>query len=303
MAAIDDLLCTLRSIERAIDALQESSFSEPAIRAHLMRGIAVNGLVSFEAFMRDRMKEWVAALTTARIAPIHLPGGSKRYEDRIVEALPRSLRDCEPAQRAMLLQEIGKSLTSLSTSTLVPHELAFKWIGSNIQVSDIESMFSLIGLDQNRTWPELTFIWDQVVKKRPENSNLKNVLTQVIELRHEAAHAAMPVTPIPILSTIPRNVKLVAVCIDTLMSRGIRDLSYNSGPAGRFQRTSVQVRKILQVKSDWAEYSPGSQRALRRYKTFNEAMQAATARARVAGELVLASNALGEIVNWSFAGV
>ena len=164
MSAIDDFLCALRSIERAIDALQESSFSEPEIQAHLMRGIAVNGLVSFEAFMRDRTKEWVAALTTARIAPTHLPGGSKRYEDRIVEALPRSLRECEPAQRALLLQEIGKSLTSLSSSTLDPHELAFRWIGSNVQASDVEAMFSLIGLDQNRVWPELTFIWDQVEK-------------------------------------------------------------------------------------------------------------------------------------------
>ncbi|NJC70864.1 hypothetical protein HC031_14220 [Planosporangium thailandense] len=299
MAAVDDLLQRLRAIDRAIDALSEPAFNEQEIQDHLIRGIAVNGLVCVESFLRTRMREWVSALAGARVPPSRLPGGTKQYEDRLIEVLPRSLRDQDVVQRSALLDEVGKSLTSLSTGIFVPHALAFSWSGYNVQSSDIESIASLVGVERNKVWSDLTRIWQLVDQQFPGNSSLKRVFEEVAELRHIAAHSANPNIPIPNLTTISRNVKIVCLCVDILASFKLRNIMYVQSSGGvRSQALSIKIRRIVRDGGKWPEYAPGVKRAAKRHNSLEEAMQLAAGRARLTGELVLATNS-GDVVDWS----
>ena len=297
MAAVDNLMTRLRAIDRTVDVLSEAAFQEVEIRDHLVRGIAVNGLISLEVFLRDRIKEWVAWLMAARVPPSHLPGGTKQYEDRIVQVLPRALRDCDAAQRSGLLQAVGQSLTSLSTGTLVPHMLAFSWSGSNIQVEDIESMIALLGVDRNRVWNELTARWSQVDHHFPGNTSLKSVFTELAELRHSAAHDGAPNISLPNLSTVSRNVKLACLCIDIVVWQGLHKVV--AGPAGAaVAGRSTKVRKVVRDGTIWREYAPSATRATRRHNSLDDAMRESVGRAASGEEVVLASNQNGELLDW-----
>lgn len=298
MAAVDDLLVRLQAMDRAVDALSEPTFTEQALSDHLIRGIAVSGLINIESFFRDRMVEWVSVINAARIPPSRLPGGTKQYEDRVVEVLPRSLRDSDATKRTTLLDEIGKSLTSLSTGVFVPHTLAFTWAGSNVQFADIEAMVSMLGIDRGRVWSELTKIWVLVDKHFPGNANLKSVFQSVADIRHAGAHQNVMTTPLPNLATLSRNVRLVCLCVDALCSHGLRKLKVP--PTATNTQAMPAIRRIVKDGGQWPEYAPNATRALRRHPSLDDAMQAAIGRASQGFELVLAVDGNGDILNWSY---
>lgn len=301
MAAVDVLLQRLRALDRAVDALSESNFKEIEIQDHLIRGISVNGLICLEGFFADRMAEWVAGIGTARVPPTRLPGGTKKYEDRVVEVLPRNLRNCDVSQRSQLLEDVGRSLTSLSSGVLVPHVLAFSWPGSNIQANDIESIVSMIGIDRNKAWGELTSAWSRVDNQFPGNTSLKGVFEELAELRHAGAHSGSLNIPLPNIITISRNVKLVCLCVDVVVSRGL-----NAIYGGGSKLTAMPpfgVRKIVKDRNRWPEYPPGRNRAIRRHLTRDAAMQGAISRARGRDELVLILDDTDVLLDWSVPSV
>ncbi|MFF0821607.1 hypothetical protein ACFYUR_14600 [Micromonospora haikouensis] len=297
MAAVDDLLQRIGALDRTVDALSDSAFKDQHIQDHLIRGITVHGLVAIEEFLRRRMEEWVFSVAAARIPPTHLPGGTKQYEDRIVEVLPRALRDSLVANRTTLLEEVGKSLSSLSTGLFLPHTLAFAWPGSNVKTGDIESIVSMVGIDRNRVWGELTKIWSVVDTQFPGNTNLRVVFEDISNLRHSGAHSASLSVPIPNLTTISRNVKLVCVCIDVVVSERLRKIF--AGSTAKPNVPTPRIRLIVQDGREWPEYPPGSRRAYRRHATQDDAMRAATPRALSANEIVLARSRAGDILNWA----
>jgi len=296
MASIDNLLERLQAIERAVDALSEPAFKEVEIQDHLIRGVAVNGLVSVEVFLRDRMEEWVTSLMAARVPPSHLPGGTKQYEDRIVEVLPRALRDCDATQRSNLLQAVGQSLTSLSTGTLVPHVLAFRWSGSNLKAEDIESILALTGVDRNRAWNELTSRWSQIDRNFPGNTSLKAVFKELSDLRHDAAHQGTPNISLPNLTTVSRNARLVCICVDILLWQGLKRIL--AGPSAPALSGQLRVRKIIRDGNLWREYGPERNRAVRIHRSLAEAIRQAIIRATPQSELVVALSEDEELVDW-----
>ena len=265
-----------------------------------MRGIAVNGLVSVEVFLRDRMEEWVSSLMAARVPPSHLPGGTKQYEDRIVEVLPRALRDCDATQRSNLLQAVGQSLTSLSSGTLMPHVLAFRWSGSNVQAEDIESIVALTGIDRNRVWSELTSRWAQIDRHFPGNTSLKAVFKELSQLRHDAAHIGRPNISLPNLTTVSRNGRLICICIDILLWQGLRNII--AGPTGTSLPGSIKIRRVARDGAQWREYGPSRSRATRIHNSLADAMRESVARAAPQAELVLALSEDDEIVDWRTPG-
>lgn len=295
MAAVDALLERLRSLDRAVDALSEPNFKEAVIQEHLSRGIAVNGLICIETFFMERIAEWTAEIGVARVSPQSLPGGTKKYEDRIVEVLSRSLRDYDASQRSQLLEEVGRSLTSLSSGVLVPHALAFMWPGSNLQVGDIESIVAMVGIDRNRVWQELTAVWSRIDDQFPGNTSLKVVFEDVAELRHTGAHSLVLKAPVPNLATVSRNAKLICLCVDIVVSRRLR-LIY--GGSGKTLMPQVSVRKIVQDGKEWPEYPPGKSNAYRRHPTREIAMQAAIGRARSSGDVILVFDRGGTLLDW-----
>jgi hypothetical protein len=298
MAAVDDLLSRLLGIDETVDLLAKPGLNQP-VSEHLLRGVAVNGLVSVEEFLRRRIDEWVHALSMSRIPPSRLPGGTKAFEDRMVSALPRSLRDSDMARRPSLLDEVGKSLTSLSGGVLVPHYLAFSWIGSNLQASDIEAMVSMAsGVDPTKAWSELTRIWRAVDKHFPGNVSLKNVFEEVARLRHDAAHDAKPPISLPSMSTLTRNIRLVCLCVDVAVSDGLANM--RAGVVKPSQRT-LPIRRIVQDGSRWPEYAPSSQRrAVKRHASLGEARQEALARAQSGRELLLVVTSVEDILDWTY---
>ncbi len=304
MSAIDNLLTRLDSIDRAVAAINDGDVTEAPIVDHLVRGIAINGLVSVEQFLKERTVEWASIITAARIPPANLPGGTAPYESRLIEVLPRRIQDIEyasTAQRSALLEEVGKSLTSLYSGILAPHPLAFMWTGSNLRAGDVEIMVALIvGCSHDKVWGRLTRIWQLVDKYFPGNTSLRSVLEQLAEFRHAAAHKESPAIPLPNLRATSRNAKLVCLCVDVAVSIGLRDLMRPVAPPKGGGQPSIPIRRIVKNGSKWSEYSPGRAQALKRHSSLTEAIQAAGERARRSGELVLALDSSDDIIDWRF---
>lgn len=303
MSAVENLLRRLESIELAASHLTDPVLSDPAVTDHLKRGIAVHGLIAVESFLRDRMREWSSIIQNARIPPTRLPGGTKQYEDRVLEVLPRRIRDpdyADVSQRSLLLGDIGRSLTSLYSGELIPHHLAFMWAGSNIQVYDIESIVSLVGTPQNEVWKRLTAVWNLVDANFPGNTSLKKLFESLCELRHAAAHHSSPSLPILSLRPVARNARILCLCVDVTVTEGLRNLISPPRPGASSRPGRTPLRKLVKVGGLWAEYGPGSARAYRRHQSLVEAVQNATPRARAGNELVLVVDKSGNILDWRY---
>ncbi len=300
MSAVDNLLNRLSSIDAALAALSTSPATSAAVSDHLMRGIAVHGLIAVESFLKERMLEWSATLAAARIPPGSLPGGTTLYENRVLEVLPKRIRDAEysnSAHRSLLLQEIGHSLTSLYSGTFMPHHMAFMWAGSNIRASDVEAIVSLVGTPTDKVWGALTRIWQQVDKYAPGNASFKTVFELLCELRHAAAHQSSPAIPLPHLRSTPRNAKLVCLCIDVAVSRNLKNIS---GLTSRRNSNQLLIRRIVKDGNRWPEYGPGRQTAVKRHPSLAEALQASITRASTNGELILVTDRAEDILDWRF---
>jgi hypothetical protein len=301
MASTDQLLREIKDLESSIDLISNPPAVLPiTCQPHLARGIAVQALTSVETFLKARSEEWVAALKAARIPPSHLPGGTSRFENRIVEVLAKNLRDVDASQRGTLLNDVGSSLTSLSGGILTPHVLAFLWTGSNLHESDLEATLALLGVDVQRGWSELTALWGRFDPKKPSNGSLKKVFTELAALRHEAAHASTPVLPLPNLVAIPRNVRTICASIDGLGSAGVAAvIRRGSGTTAiSIRGQDIRLRKIRQDGARWPEYPPGSKIARRRHPNLETAINEAWRLASARGEMVIVLDRTDEIVDW-----
>lgn len=297
MSAVDALLGRLSGIDEAVDSLAVGSQEQPpsAVSQTLVRGVAVEGLVTLEQFIRDRSEEWVTALSAARILPGALPGGPGLLQERIVDNLPRRYRDEPVGSRAQLVQSLATSLGSFSTGSLVAHTIPFGWAGSNIQTGDIEAILTLVGV--KNPWGEVTALWARVDPRFPGNVSARSLLDAVARMRHDAAHLASPPLPLANIQTITRNVLLLAVCLDGLVSRSIRNIAAGN-TLGKIVGSAVPIRRLLRDGTVWREYKPeATSRALRRHQSLGSALSEASTRARADAELVLALSG-NDIVNW-----
>lgn len=300
MAAVDELLARLAVIDDAVDFI---SNPPQGVTQNVLdvaaRGVAVAGLVAIEAFLRARAEEWVTVIASARIGPATLPGGSQQYERRLIETLPRRFRDTEVASRPALLEEVGKSLTSLTSTVLVPHGVVFSWPGSNVREGDIESLFGMLGVNQARVWNDLTSVWKRVDSRHPGTS-AKSLFAAVSRLRHEAAHGEAPNLPLANLVSLSRVVRFLCLCIDALGSQAVLQLKLGSG--GTVTGPSIRIRQIQRDGTKWPEYGPGSGRAFRRHATKEAAVTGAATRAMPAAELLLVYEGF-EVLDWRFPAI
>jgi hypothetical protein len=299
MSAIDQLLARLRRIDEAVDFITSPPVgTSSAVTDVLSRGVGVEGFICFEQFLSDRSIEWASSLSAARIAPSTLPDGSKRFEDRVIQVLPRLLQAIDVTQRASLIDEIGQTLMSLSSGTLVAHRLAFSWSGPNVHASDVELILALVGVKPNREWAEITALWNRVDQRFPGNTSAKSLFESFARLRHDAAHLYAANLPLANLSTMTRNIRLIGMCIDILVSEGLRKL--RSNPSSTEVRAStIAVRRVVRDGQLWPEYAPGKQRAYRRHPSLTVALDEASIRAAPRAELVLALDG-SEIIDWRF---
>lgn len=302
MSAIDDLLAQTADLESAIDNLTTVGYP-PAVERHLARGIAVQGFATVEQFLRGRAIEWQALLSGARLQPTVLPDAGMRYGNRLVEVLPRALKNGASGVRANLLNDVAVSLTSLSAASWTAHHLGFGWTGSNAQESDVGVMLSLLGYDESQVWGQLTQIWQKVDPRAPGNSNLRTMFGAIAGVRHHAAHEASPNLPIPTLATLPGQIRTVCMCIDAAGCWGIvhlRALAGNAGGARPPAIAQLAIRRVQQQNGRWSEYGPRAKNAYRRHPDLATAMTQARARASGGQEFVVARTAGAEVADWSF---
>lgn len=300
MSAVDDLLLELGEIDVGVDFLTDPlNPLPPPIGATLSRGLAVRGLVALEQFMRSRGYEWTHALNQARIAPTAWPGGQAAIQDRLIKTLPRNYSDLTIAQRGLLIEEIGRSFGSLTTGTLVSHSIKFSWPGSNVQASDVEAMLSLVGAG-DKPWGELTALWSRVDPRYPGNLSAKSLFEDVAKMRHDAAHSAQPLLGLANLGSITRNVRLLSICVDALMS-GCLSAIFKGVQPRTVKGSSIPLRKVIKDGTKWREFNPGvTSRARARHPDLPTALREAAARTPGGSELVLCLDG-NDIINWRTA--
>ena len=172
----------------------------------------------------------------------------------------------------------------------------FFGLALNMQAIDVESIAVLVGVDQNRVWNELTAIWAKVDGRFPGNTSLKKIFEDLPTLEY-GAHHRDPNIPLPNLLTISRNIKLICLCVDALISYGLCLVSQGMPKSGT-QASAIKIRSIRQNGTQWPEYSPGRKKAAKRHSSLADAILAATNRARGTGELVLALDNTADVIDW-----
>ncbi|MGP5132284.1 hypothetical protein [Brachybacterium tyrofermentans] len=300
---MDNLLANLVKLDLATDHI--ASRSHPSDSAAQIvddlafRGILIQGLSSFEEFLRERRVEWVAALTAARLSPERLPGGAAIVSDQIVKQLPKYFYNSASSDRSVVASEIGRTFETLTKGTFVAHEVMFAWPGSNVQTSDIESMVSQLGVKSGLA--SVNNIWDLVVGGRPSGSTVANLIDSFAKPRHSAAHNVLA-APDPIaVRGVTRSVRIASLLIDSCISLAVVRIQEGGATGGGQLKNladGVRLRKIDRDGIKWAERAPGVSRAFKRHDTLENAMLAAAGRARPKKEILVAYEG-GEVVNWS----
>lgn len=298
MAAADRLISRLNELDSVVDFTSTTTQLPQNVRDHALRGVAIQGLSTFELFVRERGLEWAAHLTNARIPATRLAGGTVSYSDRIVKTLPRRFQDLEDKDRHQLVDDLSQTLASFSTGSLVGHDLFFAWTGSNIQTSDIDEMVKLLGAE--RGWGDLTAIWKIVDPRFPGNTSAESTMRSFASLRHTMAHNAdAPVDPISI-SAVTRSVRLIALLVDVCVSEAIACVCRGE-PIPSKVGSTITVRAIRRDGKNWPETAPGVQRARRRHANLETALTEALLQARKhRGEIAVAYDGY-EIVDWRAA--
>lgn len=303
MSAVDNLLSRLAALSEAIGALADPTVADNlSVADHLRRGIAVSGLICVETFLKERMREWSSILDAARISAVQLPGGITRYENRVLDVLPKRMRDDDytiPGARSALIEEIARSLMSLYSGVLIPHQLAFMWAGSNVQSADVEAIVSLVSATEPRkVWGHLTGIWQSFDTFFPGNTSLRNVFEQVADLRHDGAHRENLDVPMPNIKAIPRNVKLVCLCIDLAVSFALRELKVSTPSHPSLSDLRPQARRLVRSKGGWREVPPNRTSATKTYSDLASGIAAACGRRSAESEFVLVLDEVDDILDW-----
>lgn len=295
MSSVDALLTHLHAVDEAVDFVADPPDGTPhPVLDAILRGAAVQTLAALEDFFRERGVEWSLALTSARLDPTRLPGGFMPFQDRLLKIFPKSYNETDAVQRGQFALRVSKTLTSFSTSAVEAHDLFFGWNGSNLQSSDIADLIQLSGVPSG--WDELTKLWLRVENRQPGQS-ASSLFRQITDLRHPAAHQPQPVLPLANMQTLTRNARLTALLVDSTVS--VSFLSFMRGQgAVKNLGNSVQIRRIEQDGAKWAEFSPKVKRAKKRYASLADAIVEAAPRAKSAGELLIAYDKTGVVVDW-----
>lgn len=302
MSAVDSLLRNLDLIDGVIDAIsrrkKSADSAERVADDFAFRGVLVQGVSTFEQFLRQRRVEWVAALNAGRVHPQRLPGGTEGISNQIVQLLPKFLESIDDGQRASVVGEVGQTFGTLNRGELIAHEVMFSWPGSNVRASDIEAMFRQLGIKGELS--AASRVWKMIDADGSGNRSFATLLESFFRPRHEAAHVANS-TPDPIaVGGVTRNVRLASFLVDACVSAAIYRIVRGEGKSDRkFDDVleGVRLRKVVRDGSRWSERPPGAKRAIARHPSLEVAMELAAPRARSRCELLVVFDG-GELVNW-----
>ncbi|MCT2359417.1 hypothetical protein M3G54_13655 [Brevibacterium casei] len=293
MSAVDKLLNRLIELDDAVDYIDQN-ISLDSVREVALRGVAIQSLSIFEDFLRDRSKEWANGITVARITAGQLPGGSSGFSDQIVRSLPKRFRELDEQGRQNLVSELGQTLASFNSGSVIGHDLFFSWSGSNIQPADIESFVGLVGLSGG--WNELTKVWNSIDKSFPGNVSAKSVVETVSKLRHTMAHDPNSSVDSIAVRAAPRKVRLASVLIDLCVSSAV-SLVADGKSVPKSISSSLRIRSVIRDGGKWSEFPPGKTRALRRHDTLSIALKESHIRAKNSGEVVIVYDG-NQILDW-----
>lgn len=300
MAAIDKLEQRLIAVEEVADALRFESRS--SLAGALSRAIAIESFVAAESFLVERAIEYASALTAMRISPTQMSSGAAALGRRLVAVLAKRLAGSDAATAQQLLKDVADSVASLSTSSLVVHPLQMGWTGSNLQSTDIPILLSLAGYKEEKAWSLLTHMWARIDGLQQSSVSLRSVFEDVANLRHEAAHNADPVLPLPNLLALPGNIARFACAFDLLMALGFH--ATRSTLPGRLSKplqvSALKFRRVEERKQGWFELSPTGGRAIKRSDGRGEAVALAQARALKNSECLLVLAASGRPCDWAY---
>lgn len=295
MASVDHILAAVEEISDALDHLARGSLP-PSVQAHLSRGIAVAAFQASEQFIADRGEEWAAILTGHRLHNSQLPDGGMPYATRIVKVLPRELSKADTSSRASLLQDVSRSLASLSSGTFSAHQTAFSWMGSNVQEDDVEDMLKVLGSE--KPWGDLTQVWKKIDKSVASNAHLKAKFNNLAMTRHGAAHSSNPSLPLPTMLTLPADVAMFCACFDAMGSALITRLK-SGDKSTKWQPNQIKVRRLVEESGKWAEYSPEGRKARRRHASLQIGWDECRTFAEPRKELAVCFDNSGKLVNWA----
>ena len=144
---------------------------------------------------------------------------------------------------------------------------------------------------------EIAALWSRIDGRKPSNAGASTLFRDFAKWRHMAAHDADPVIPLINIRGATRAVRLLALCLDGVVSAGLLK-AVRGVPSTGGRGNALPVREVHRVGSDWKEYRPGStQRAQHVHHDKATALTESASHAFPGGELVVLKED-GDPIDW-----
>lgn len=279
-------------------------------KARLLRnGLAVTAFASFEAFIRDRLAEVAAWLTSQEIPYSAYPDGMRNASRTRGLKILNSLnsRKADPAEIDKAFMELGESWSRAENGVgwVVPH-VSLLWEGSNLSAQVSLEIVTAFGAASK--WEDLS-----TISKGAGFQTLpsKSLFDEIAQRRHSSAHQANYNADILLLRTTPGNLVSFGFAFDALISSAARSIAvYSSPEKGRAAIHLTILDQVNGVADEWQETrgfvdDPHSS-SVRRKGTQEEVVADCKARLRGPRDVLVVRHWDGvrhQVKNWHTMGI
>lgn len=289
------------ALVQSVQALRAASL-EPAVRASdpageiLRRGIAVSAYNLLEAFIEGRIGELAMFVNQGHIHFVDLPERVQTMATRhVIEVANARVRRMPTSDVPGFLETVGRSLSAVN-GPINLSALTWLWTGSNMGAQDYALALKLFHVD--KPWQEIA---DLAPRLGLPAGSPELDLKEFGKSRNSAAHdSSHPVSNLWIPFAIDLVVKF-AVSFDAFASVG--SFALRSGDLAYLNNTNwtsgvVGIRRIVERKGDWAEYTENGARAFRTGANGHSVILDAATRCGPC-DLLTVTDLGGQLIDWS----
>lgn len=271
------LMRSLQSDPSFID--QGLAPSEHNIKARILRnGLVVSAFTLLETYLEDRLGEAILRLTTSNIPYSGFSDELRSFFSvRAVQGLSNRLSFMDKNDKLLFAEQNISSIARIFSTPSSYSNFGFRSTGSNIKPEDITDLPRFFGVTNG--WSQLQAVCSEIGASRYD---LNNDFRNFKKARNLGAHEIGSNMASSDLNTHIETALLIGIVADISFTNAIDWLCKSPTHARAVQSISTNrpVYRFLQERSNnkWAEYSMGSNRAVKLYPDLQTARNAILSR-------------------------
>ncbi|WP_295716664.1 HEPN domain-containing protein [Mucilaginibacter sp.] len=270
-------------------------------RARFLRnGLAITGFNILEDFIKNRIGEVLALISTSGIDFSRLPERIQEitlfHSLKGIHVLSQRKKDNSEDWKLFIQQETEKiSSTQNTTYQLSPYSIG--WDKSNLGKSDIESFLGHFKV--GNVWVNINEISRAIGQTIPFPDQF---FQSAGSRRHSAAHNPNALVSYIDLEAYGLSVKSFAFALDALLSQSARfiidnDVSYLT-TSKKIVHSDIQIRYIKMVNTSYKEMSANNTTVIGSFPTLAAAVSSLRGRRNYQNEFIVVSDSANNLLFW-----